>query len=408
MKKIAAPLKTILKVSWLTLAIPATLLVCTESAAFVYHSIRQRMVGDQLSTYVRAQVAKMPRDGYASPADQSWFAAYWKEFNDSTYASVDSASYSNYHRHPFQGRYINVDGSGRRVTWNQNPTGADGVIRLSIFGGSTIWGTGARDEFTIPSYVSKLLAAKYPHRFAVINYGQDRYVNTQEVITLLREIQKDNIPDIVVFYDGYNEVYTGIQSGAAGSPMNEDNRMREFNILHPTRTRDFYLEALSRTNTFQLLQGLRAGLSPDAVADPLKDRDNDALARDVVKVYFRNVEAVNAVKKEFGMVAHFFWQPSVYTRTHPTEMEQSIIHASGHVASFYRRVHEEMKQVQRTAGPANFRDISNVLDGYAGTAYIDTVHATELANEKVAREIVSDLGETLEQATSRTRVAHFP
>jgi len=140
----------------------------------------------------------------------------------------------------------------------------------------------------------------------------------------------------------------------------------------------------------------------------LKDRDNDALARDVVKVYFRNVEAVNAVKKEFGMVAHFFWQPSVYTRTHPTEMEQSIIHASGHVASFYRRVHEEMKQVQRTAGPANFRDISNVLDGYAGTAYIDTVHATELANEKVAREIVSDLGETLEQATSRTRVAHFP
>jgi len=39
---------------------------------------------------------------------------------------------------------------------------------------------------------------------------------------------------------------------------------------------------------------------------------------------------------------------------------------------------------------------------------MDTVHATELANEKVAREIVSDLGETLEQATSRTRVAHFP
>ena len=67
-----------------------------------------------------------------------------------------------------------------------------------------------------------------------------------------------------------------------------------------------------------------------------------------------------------------------------------------------------MKQVQRTAGPANFRDISNVLDGYAGTAYIDTVHATELANEKVAREIVSDLGETLEQVTSRTRVVHFP
>jgi len=268
-----------------------------------------------------------------------------------------------------------------------------------------MWGTGARDEFTIPSYISRMVAEKYPQRFTVVNYGQDGYVSTQELVALLREIQKDNILDIVVFYDGYNEAYTGIQSGAAGIPMNEDNRIREFNILHPTRSRDFYFEVLSRTNTFQLLQGLRAALSPEAVADSFKDRDNNALARDVVKVYFRNVEAINAVEKEFGMLVNFFWQPSVYTKIHPTETEQSIIHTSGHVASFYRRVHEEMKRVQATAGPANFRDISSVLDGYAGTAFIDTVHATELANELVARKIVGDLRETLEQAVSRALAA---
>jgi len=409
MHGIAEKIKTAFKIAWLNLAILTTLLVCVECLAFGYYSVRRAWSGyDPVGAYIQAQVAKMPRDGYPGLGDQNWFAAYWQEFNQSTYAAIQSVSYSNWHRRPFKGRYINVDQNGRRATWNRDQEGAPGSIRIALFGGSTMWGTGARDEFTIPSYISKMLAEKYPQRFNIVNYGQDGYVSTQEVITLLREIQKDNIPDIVVFYDGYNEVYTGIQSGAAGSPMNEDNRMREFNILHPTRTRDFYLEALSRTNTFQLLQGLRAGLSPDAVADPLKDRDNDTLARDVVKVYFRNVEAVNAVKKEFGMVVHFFWQPSVYTRTHPTETEQSIIRASGHVASFYQRAHEEMKQVQRNAGPANFRDISNVLDGYAGTAYIDTVHATELANEKVAREIVSDLGETLEQVTSRTRVVHFP
>jgi hypothetical protein len=142
------------------------------------------------------------------------------------------------------------------------------------------------------------------------------------------------------------------------------------------------------------------------VADYLKDKDNEALAADVVRVYFRNVETVTAVEKEFDMVSQFFWQPSVYTKTHPTEAEESIIHASGHVASFYRRVHEAMKQVDRTAGLTNFRDISNVLDGYAGTAFIDTVHATELANEMIAREIVADLKDTLEQAASRAAVAH--
>jgi len=402
MKKIAAPLKTILKVSWLSLAIPATLLVCTESAAFVYHSVRQLMVGNQLSTYVRAQVANMPRDGYASPADQSWFAAYWKEFNDSTYASIDWGSYSNYHRHPFQGRYINVDGSGRRVTWNQNPTGADGVIRLGIFGGSTIWGTGARDEFTIPSYVSKLLAAKYPHRFAVINYGQDRYVNTQEVITLLREIQIDRAPEIAVFYDGYNDVFAAIQSGIAGIPMNDDDRLHEFNILHPSRARDFYFEALSRTSSFQLIQRLHAASGPEAVADSPQHKNLDALAHDVVDAYSCNIEFVSAIAEEGGRMAQFYWEPSVYSKSSLTEPEQSMLRSSDDFAAFYRQVHAGVRQ--RVAKRSNFRDISGALDGYATTAFINTHNVTELANEIIAREIVADLKNSLDRTVSRTLV----
>ena len=402
MKKIAASLKTILKVSWLSLAIPTTLLVCTESAAFVYHSARQLMVGDQLSTYVRVQAAKMPRDGYASPPDQSWFAAYWKEFNDSTYASIDWASYSNYHRHPFQGRYINVDRSGRRVTWNQNPTGAGGMIRLGIFGGSTIWGTGARDEFTIPSYVSKLLAARYPHRFAVINYGQDRYVNTQEVITLLREIQIDRAPEIAVFYDGYNDVFAAIQSGIAGIPMNEDDRLREFNILHPSRARDFYFEASSRTGSFQLIQRLQAALRPEAVADSPQHKNPDALANDVVGVYSCNIEFVSAIAKEGGRMAQFYWEPSVYSKSSLTGPEKSILRSSDHIAAFYRQVQAVVRH--RVANRSNFRDISGALDGYATTAFIDTHNVTELANEMIAREIVADLKDSLDRAVSRASV----
>jgi len=403
MHDIAKKVTTVLKVAWVNLAILTTLLICIESVAFGYYFVRRSLSADDpLRAYVKAQLAKMPADGYPNPADHTWFEGYWKEFDKSTNAAVSSTSYSNWHRHPFQGKYINVDQNGKRATWNQEPREASGSIRVALFGGSTMWGTGARDEFTIPSYVSKMLAEKYPHRFSVVNYGQDGYVTTQEAITLLREIQKDNIPDIVIFYDGYNEAYTGIQSGMAGIPMNEDNRMREFNILHPSRNRDFYFEVLSRTNTFQLMQSLRKSLLPEAVADPLRDRDNDVLAGDVVRVYFRNLEFVTAAEKEFDFVAQFFWQPSVYTKAHPTEAEKAIIHASGHVGSFYRRVHEAMEETHRTAEPPNFRDISDVLDEYAGTAYIDTVHATELANEMIARKIVGNLKDAFERAKPRT------
>lgn len=393
--------RSALKIAWMNLAILTTLCVGIECFAFGYYFVRRTLSGyDPVGAYVKTQVAKMPVDGYPNPTDQSWFGPYWKEFNKSTYAAVESVSYSNWHRYPFAGKYINVDQTGRRATWNQDPKDAPRSIRVALFGGSTLWGTGARDEFTIASYISKMLAEKYPHRFTVVNYGQDGYVSTQEVIALLREIQRDSIPDIVVFYDGYNEAFTAFQTGAAGFPMNEDNRTREFNILHPTRSRDFYFEVLSRTNTFQLVQGLRRAAWSETVADPLKDRNYEALAHDVVRVYFRNVEFVRAMEKRFGIVAQFFWQPSVYTKARPTEQEKAIIRASGQVAPLYRQIHDAMKQVHRATRPENFRDISNVLDGYAGTAFIDGVHATELANEATARQIVADLKETLQLAVS--------
>ena len=398
MRDIAGSVRTALKVFWVNLAILTTLLLAIEAFAFGYYSIRRTLAGeDKVRSYVQLQVARMPRDGYANRADQSWFAAYWKEFNDSTYASADWGSYSSYHRRPFRGKYINVDRSGRRVTWNEDPADTSGLIRLAVFGGSTTWGTGARDEFTIPSHISKLLAARYPHRFRVINYGQDGYVSTQEVITLLREIQMGRAPEVAVFYDGYNEIFTTMQAGAAGLPMNEYNRLHEFNILHPSRTRDFYFEVLSRTNTFQLIQGIRESLWPQVVvADSLEGKDTEALAQDVVRVYANNLKFLSVIAKQFGIDVRFYWQPAIFTKVPATQAEATIIQSTPHFAAFYRQVQDTMRQDKSIVGHPNFRDISRLLDG-SKTAFIDTIHVTELANEAIAREIVAGLKDNLDR-----------
>jgi hypothetical protein len=405
MSGITKSLQTTLKMLWFSLAILTTLLVCIEAFAFGYYFVRRTLSGsDRAEAFIKTQVAKMPRDGYPNPADQTWFAPYWKEFDKSTYGSEEWVSYSNWHRHAFTGQYINVDHDGRRVTWNQESKDPSGLVKIALFGGATIWGTGARDEFTIPSYVSKILAEKYPHRFKVVNHGQDAYVSTQEVIALLREIQNDRIPDIVVFYDGFNDIAASVLPRSAGIPLNEDDRIREFNILHPARTHDFYFELLSRTNTFQLLQGLRRALWPETLADTSTNTDNQVLASADIRLYLRNVQFATALGREFGFATEFFWQPSVYTKIHATGVETSIIRSSGSFAALYRRAHQAMREVQRTAASSHVRDISNALDRYAGTAFIDTSHTTELANEVVAREIVDDLKDILDH--SATRVAH--
>ena len=47
----------------------------------------------------------------------------------------------------------------------------------------------------------------------VVNFGESGFVSTQGVIQLILELQSGNIPDLVIFYDGVNDVYAAYQSG---------------------------------------------------------------------------------------------------------------------------------------------------------------------------------------------------
>ena len=80
MQTIAGSIRKAVKVAWVNLAIFTTLVVSIECAAFGYYFLRRTLSAEHpVVAYVRAQVAKMPQDGYPNPADKSWFAPYWKE-----------------------------------------------------------------------------------------------------------------------------------------------------------------------------------------------------------------------------------------------------------------------------------------------------------------------------------------
>ena len=70
-----------------------------------------------------------------------------------------------------------------------------------MFGGSACWGYGARDDYTMPSELSRRLNAATPH-FHVYNYGEPGYTFTQGVLSLITRLQAGARPDYVIFYDG--------------------------------------------------------------------------------------------------------------------------------------------------------------------------------------------------------------
>jgi homoserine trans-succinylase len=76
------------------------------------------------------------------------------------------------------------------------------------------------------------------------------------MILLIRELQRGCRPQIVIFYDGYNDTFSAFQSRIAGIPLNEHNRVAEFTILQSSRTRDLVLAVLKRSNIYNIIHNV--------------------------------------------------------------------------------------------------------------------------------------------------------
>ena len=106
--------------------------------------------------------------------------------------------FAEWGRKPMRGEVVNIDENGERI--HRPPgKGERGVVRF--FGGSTTWGTGVADDETIPA----LFNALHPD-WTVHNHGESGYYSRQELERLINVVHLGLPVDLVVFYDGYNDV----------------------------------------------------------------------------------------------------------------------------------------------------------------------------------------------------------
>jgi acyl-CoA synthetase (AMP-forming)/AMP-acid ligase II len=94
------------------------------------------------------------------------------------------------------------------------------ALKVFTFGGSPMWGTGSPDWSTIPAYLRIELEEARRRPLCIMNFGESAYVSTQSVIELMLQLQAGNVPDIAIFTDGVNDIFTGYQSGKAGIHQN--------------------------------------------------------------------------------------------------------------------------------------------------------------------------------------------
>ena len=216
--------------AWLLVGATILLVMLFEGSARLLFYVKDAWMGPPFVVWCDRI---MDADTYR---DTSWPAEYCEQNKE---VAMEWHPYVYWRRRPLQAEHINIDERGYRLSWNRpaTPSGCDvDRARIFVLGGSTIWGPAVRDDYTVPSHLSKLLA-KADLCVEILNLGEQGYVNTQELILLLRHLQRGDIPDLVLFYDGVNELFSAYQNSEVGMPQNEDRRRREFNILGDPKRR---------------------------------------------------------------------------------------------------------------------------------------------------------------------------
>jgi lysophospholipase L1-like esterase len=366
--------------TWLVLGVTLLLLVVVEgcfSAVIALRTGVRKTAAEHIDDRVRA-------DTYP---DSAWVKEYFTEFHASS--DVFWRPYVYWRRNPYRGRYVNVDRDGLRVTppAAQPASQAGPPLKVYMFGGSTLWGTGARDQFTIPARLARQLQDR-GIAAEVTNFGESGYVSTQEIVQLLVLLQSGRVPDLAIFYDGVNDTFSALQQRRAGIPQNEFNRAREFNLTQGTRYSALASGALSGSATLRVLSRLqsRLGLRP---ARQRAQFDRDSLAVATVELYRSNLRLVKALAEAYGFRALFFWQPTIFGKDTLTRYEAVERLKQRDVEGFFAKAYAAVPAI--FGGEESFRDLSGIFAGETRPLYIDWSHLGESGNELVAARMVDDV-----------------
>ncbi len=321
-------------------------------------------------------------------AGEEWSENYWREA-----VAAEAYRYEPYvgWRHaPFEGRTINIDERGLRST--PGSTCVPGAFTLFAFGGSSMWGWGSPDWGTIPAYLQGGLDRRLDRPVCVVNFGEDAWVSTQGLIALERQLQRGEVPDAVVFFDGVNEVFAAFQTGLPAAHLELSRIAARFEERqHPL------LDWLGGLRTVSLARSLRAG--PDSRRLQLAGRPRgaeprvDQLAGGLVAGYLENHRLAQVLGREYGFRSLFFWQPNLAIDGKRLTAEEQELRAALE-EQLVRLTRGAYAEVARAApGREGLWYVADLFDDVDEQLWIDELgHVTPAGNELVARRMLAEIG----------------
>ena len=268
----------------------------------------------------------------------------------------------------FDGLYIKIK-NGRRVTLNSTESRLN---RVFVFGGSTIFCAEVPDSMTIPSELQKMvLDAGFT--VDVFNFGIPG-IRIKNQLETLKTIDDLGSNDIVLFYDGVNDLNTVFRKGLESkSTILAGEQVTKFVGFFDTKS------LLAKT----LISGFLDSRGVDKMFLSTKAE------KQVADIWLSYDLVARDYAKSKGAVFIHILQPNWVT------------FKGGADATKDNKRWSDMKILQnyfeKSATPVNkIENFSKVLDDLDTTPFIDWAHLDEIGNKKIAEEMFAVLKPLLE------------
>lgn len=301
---------------------------------------------------------------------------------------------------PYSGKYINIDKSGLRKTWQPDVGQNGNVLEVFFFGGSVGWGVGARDEYTIPSLLAKLLNKSSTTKVSVTNFSENGHCATQEMLTLILALRQGKVPDVVIFLHGINDCYSAFHQGIAGVPMQRRNREIEFNVLHPQMRKKMYKMVLPIVfrRTLRIIDKIVewVTLIPEKPSG-VEAGAPDALAKEVKNIYIEVMATIQLLGEKKNFKPIFFWTPAIFSKNKLTKYEEQERDINAKYSEFFDDVNSKVASDLKIESDVEYYDLLHLFDKCEEGIFLDFAHISERGNMIVAEKMLPVIEEALKE-----------
>jgi len=297
-------------------------------------------------------------------------------FDDQRRTIESYSSFVGWRRLPLKTETTNIGADGFRI----HTVGRENVPesrRLGFFGASTVWGTGVDDNNTIPAKLDELT-----DRYEITNYAETGWTSRQSLAQLINLMNEGKAPDIVIFYDGPNEVlvHCDLGFGSAINVHHETGKLERLVRDSQSRSylyRNFFVPAF---DTFRRVTGYTQHPSQWVC-----DRDV-ARAAAVADHLVRNWEIARTLVESYGGSFIAILQP--VTGVGKPKIDHLELDPT--IAANYAAAYTQIRSLLRDREASQIWDMSDIFD-VDRRLYIDHAHVAGEGNALVAARIANIL-----------------